>query len=354
MLLQKLIERYRVPPSQAKLSQVVKLRVMNTLRLWLESFIDDFDAQTLKDLRDFIRFEVDAGSSESGSSTSGSVARQYCQKIMKLTEPRSKQPPTPRIRTSVCNDSFKPTQSIFDFPEEAIAAQLTRIDFEIYASIKPKEFLNQCWSKEETQSKCPNVMEMINRFNAFSMWVAFLIVEPARVRQRAKRFEKLIAIAEHLLKANNFQTLMAFLGGMNNSSISRLKFTASAMSKRALQKLQDIEKLMNMESSYAKYREALHAADPPIIPYLGVYLADLTFIEDGNPDTIDGLIHFSKRQLLYKVVSEIQQYQNKRPSVPEDQTICQLFTELPLYTEKELYSMSLDREPRGSSRKDIK
>lgn len=46
--------------------------------------------------------------------------------------------------------------------------------------------------------------------------------------------------------------------------------------------------------------------------YLGVYLTDLTFIEDGIPSVIkkSALINFAKRAKTAEVIRDIQQYQN--------------------------------------------
>jgi len=42
----------------------------------------------------------------------------------------------------------------------------------------------------------------------------------------------------------------------------------------------------------------------------GVYLTDLTFIEDGNPEKIDGLTNWGKKQMTAGVIREITLYQS--------------------------------------------
>jgi hypothetical protein len=71
-----------------------------------------------------------------------------------------------------------------------------------------------------------------------------------------------------------------------------------------------IEEMMSHEQNYKTYRAALHSCDPPTTPYLGVYLTDLTFIEEGNKNVLErGLVNFDKCYLIAAVIGEIQQYQ---------------------------------------------
>jgi len=89
---------------------------------------------------------------------------------------------------------------------------------------------------------------------------------------------------------------------------------------------------------------------------LGVYLTDLTFIDDGNPDFLpqNGLINFGKRELVYGIISEIQQYQQISYPYPYVDNIASYLIDLPSNNDSDLYALSLIREPRESKKDDIK
>lgn len=56
----------------------------------------------------------------------------------------------------------------------------------------------------------------------------------------------------------------------------------------------------------ANYREVFNSQPPPKIPFLGMYLQDLTFIDDGNSDFLDvNIVNFDKRSRLHNVISII-------------------------------------------------
>ena len=68
--------------------------------------------------------------------------------------------------------------------------------------------------------------------------------------------------------------------------------------------------VVSRERSFANYRKLLREVDPPCIPYLGMFLTDLTFIEEGSAAIIySDVINFGKRQLACDVIRNIQQYQ---------------------------------------------
>ena len=111
--------------------------------------------------------------------------------------------------------------------------------------------------------------------------------------------------------------------------------------------LKDCEELLNRERNFSNLRAKLAKIKPPCIPYLGMYLTDITFIEEGmadflplNPDfTWDpvtrekprpsGLINFGKRRLLAKTTGEIGFYQNSPYVINPDPNIVQYLMAFP-------------------------
>jgi hypothetical protein len=73
----------------------------------------------------------------------------------------------------------------------------------------------------------------------------------------------------------------------------------------------------------------------------------------GNPDVLRNLINFHKRRLLYKVISEILLYQPGKYDIQPIPEILQIAASLPSIVEKELYNLSLQREPRDCEKSDI-
>ncbi|VDL57246.1 unnamed protein product [Hymenolepis diminuta] len=183
-----------------------------------------------------------------------------------------------------------------------IAEELTYLDFHIFRSIKTEELLNQVWMKDGKETKAPHVMLVTKRFNEVSKLVVSEIISRPEVPDRAACIEKWIAIADICRCLQNYNGVLQICAALESSSIHRLKNTWEVVAK---QSRQSFEKLLNLVAASARFknmREML--CDPPCIPYLGMYLTDLSFIEEGALDiTEHGLINFCKMRMVSGEIS---------------------------------------------------
>ncbi|GAM22694.1 hypothetical protein SAMD00019534_058690 [Acytostelium subglobosum LB1] len=363
-LLQKLIQRYQVPqrPGQSddewkKIAIPIQLRVVNVLKTWINQSFSEFNDKLIQNIKSFVevlkhdnlalanRIMQTLNSKIKG--IGGEDDEEDKKSKIVFTMPA----PEPKVPKNIWSTSL----TIFDVDEEEVARQLTLIDFEIFSSIKPSELLNQSWNKPKLRHRSPNVMLIINRFNEISQWVASIILSFDKVKDRARVMSKIVKIAEYLMKPlNNFNTSMAILSGLNAASVHRLKFTKEEMPKHIQVTLADLQGQLSSAQAYKTYRDILAKSNPPCLPYLGVCLTDLTFIEEGNPDLIKGFINFSKRKLIYNAIFTVQSFQNTRYNLHPVYQISKLLRVLkPRIDEEDLYRRSLKFEPRNKERNEI-
>jgi len=264
-------------------------------------------------------------------------------------------PPPPAL---VPEDADPSTFSILSIPPRELARQLTLKEFAVYASIKPWECLNQAWAARPSDDeyfvdKAPHIREMIERFNAMSEYVAVTILAEAELESRVSVVTRFIQVAHELRKLNNFNGVMEILAGLQLTSIFRLKKTWAAISPRTATRFNDLAKEMNRDLNYKSPRAALATANPPCIPYLGIYLTDLTFIEDGNNDlTVEGLINFEKRRRVASVITSIQTFQQTPyclQALPSLQDWVWGVSGGAVFEESEAYDRSLEIEPRSEA-----
>jgi hypothetical protein len=231
-----------------------------------------------------------------------------------------------------------------------IARQLTIMESKTYSLIQPIECLNKAWSDKDN-SPAVNVKAMIEFSNKTTGWVATAILKESDIKRRCNVLKHFILVADKCYTLNNFNTVMSILAGFNSSPIHRLKRTWELLSNKMTQTFENLEKVINPQKNYAQYRENLHSVNPPCVPFLGVYLTDLTFIEDGNTNVLkknNQLINFSKQTKTAEVIREIQQYQNQPYNLNPVKEIADFILRSinEVVDETTLYNMSLILEPR--------
>ena len=89
-------------------------------------------------------------------------------------------------------------RQFIETPEEDIARELTRIDWIMFSSIRPRDLIRHVSLTVEQKEKCKsleNVNRMINHFNHVAFWVANLILLRDKAKHRAKALEKFMGVA---------------------------------------------------------------------------------------------------------------------------------------------------------------
>lgn len=102
---------------------------------------------------------------------------------------------TPISRVTLTKDQWHLFMEIGD---EEIARELTRIDWIMYTSIRPRDLIRHVSLSAEQKEKCrslEHVSRMINQFNHVAYWVANMILLRDKPKHRARALEKFMGIA---------------------------------------------------------------------------------------------------------------------------------------------------------------
>lgn len=69
---------------------------------------------------------------------------------------------------------------------------------------------------------------------------------------------------------NNFSTLTSIISALGTAPIHRLSRTWSQVNARTMTVLEQMRSLMGSTRNFGEYRETLHLANPPCIPFFGM------------------------------------------------------------------------------------
>uniref|UniRef100_A0A8D0TAV7 Ras protein specific guanine nucleotide releasing factor 2 n=1 Tax=Sus scrofa TaxID=9823 RepID=A0A8D0TAV7_PIG len=229
-----------------------------------------------------------------------------------------------------------------------LAEQITLLDHIVFRSIPYEEFLGQGWMKLDKNERTPYIMKTSQHFNDMSNLVASQIMNYADVSSRANAIEKWVAVADICRCLHNYNGVLEITSALNRSAIYRLKKTWAKVSKQTKALMDKLQKTVSSEGRFKNLRETLKNCNPPAVPYLGMYLTDLAFIEEGTPNfTEEGLVNFSKMRMISHIIREIRQFQQTSFRIDHQPKVTQYLLDKALIIDEDtLYDLSLKIEPR--------
>ncbi|KAJ1941404.1 hypothetical protein GGF37_003568 [Kickxella alabastrina] len=163
-----------------------------------------------------------------------------------------------------------------------VACQLTIIESSCFCQIQPFELLNKEFS-HGALSKAVNVRQMTKWCTQITRWASLTILSEPTPERRCRVLKYFIQLGIHLLALKNYDAVMAIKAAIYCAAVMRLKKTWALLPSKFGIMGRRLHEAMDPDRNYANYREMLRKSQPPLLPFLGLYLTDLTFLDDGNP-----------------------------------------------------------------------
>ena len=337
-----LIERFRYS-NQVKLTAgSVTLRIYNVFKNWLEAhWQNDLDESVIPMIESFAREEL-------CHSQPGAAKRllELCARVVETQSPV--QPRKPRWlsnafvngnQASHCQlQAPKPfpvisksqlgqlrawkdgatAPSILDFEPLELARQLTLKASSFFCQIMPEELLGLEWTKK-SGSIAHNVRAMSTLSTDITNLVADTVLHFDEHSKRAKIIKRWVKIAGKCLELDNYDSLMAIICSLNSTPILRLKRTWECVPSKVKASLEALKAVVDCSKNYTTLRQRLLSASAPCLPFVGMYLTDLTFVDAGNSctrklstssqDQPVVAINFDKHLRTARIISDVQRFQ---------------------------------------------
>ncbi|KAG0676897.1 hypothetical protein C6P42_001067 [Pichia californica] len=226
--------------------------------------------------------------------------------------------------------------TLLNFNGLEIAKQLTLIESKMFCSIQAGELLNQNFTTKKLHlNLSPNIQKSILFTNLLSDYVIESILKPGlQMRQRIHAFKCWLKIAISCLYLRNFNSLASIMTSLQSFLITRITKIWEGLSEKYEELFHYLASIIHPNKNYNTYREKLRDflatneqdnLDIPTVPYLSLFLQDLTFVVDGNPNyrsniksfLDEKLINIDKYFKITEIISDIQTLQISYKDVGE-------------------------------------
>ncbi len=235
-----------------------------------------------------------------------------------------------------------------EIPDDEIAKELTRIDWILYSSVRPRDLVRHvilASDAEKAAKSLGNVHRMIDHFNHIFCFVSGMVLLRDKPKHRARMLEKWITVAWKVRQLNNYNTLGSIIAGTNGTAVHRLTSTWELVPEQIRKDYMRLTILMGTMRSHSAYRMAWENSFSERIPFLPVYRKDLVVAETGNRTFVGprgDRINWKKFEIMGEVIISMQRSQDKPYKLPRNDEVMRLVLETKMAQGDEVSGTNMD------------
>eukprot|EP01129_Flabellula_baltica_P000335 TRINITY_DN10364_c0_g1_i1.p1 TRINITY_DN10364_c0_g1~~TRINITY_DN10364_c0_g1_i1.p1 ORF type:complete len:667 (+),score=111.42 TRINITY_DN10364_c0_g1_i1:1711-3711(+) len=290
----------------------IQIRVLSALKHWVREHGSDIDTSQYEKLLHFL-VEI---TSENSDSVLFKVCVQLQQEILDYFDRKAQ---SLKTYTSKGLNSLQHSRRILDsfgditqFKPRNIAQTLTLILHEKLKKISSREIFEKICVKN---AHTPNINSYISFINSMSIMFVQEILNQDDLEKRCKVIKILSKTIQMCLDYNNIESLFQIIIAFNSSSVDRLTLTWVEIP----QKYFEYKNMKLVEDNYALIRRLMEKVSAPAVPFAGILLRDLVYINDGNSNTNDeGLYSYTKMSLLSREILKFLRFQEVDYTLKKD------------------------------------
>lgn len=195
-----------------------------------------------------------------------------------------------------------------EIPVELLAREITRIDWTMYSSIRPRDFVRHVTLSEQKRAsrRNDNISIMVRQFNHLALFVSGMILLRDKPKHRARAMEKFMSLAWKVRQLNNYNSLGAIVAGINGHEIGRLGQTRDLIPPEVQKQFLRLTILMGISRSHAAYRMAWENSFAERIPFIPLLRQDLTMAATANKTFIGSNVNWKKFEIMGEAVVGVQ------------------------------------------------
>ena len=329
---------YRTAWKKLRLESI-RRNIMEMIKLWItlipETFFEESCGEPKPSLEELVCYIEQIREEDEWVNDQVGILSQFIQNQRQVYKNRSEMMNRFKVHMSDVKDNPKNLKTcseesnrkfiseVYDhllkFSAEHLALTLTEMDFELHSDINIADLRPPQSTGNNQYIWTTSVKRAISLFNTVSYLVKSSILLPSHNGDKRKQIVNFwIEVGFSCLDTyHNYHTSFSILSAFNSYELFRCHFVPDLLTRKNKQRWGTMDKVLTSNLGYIELRTAMKTAEDtktPCIPYMGILLTDLVFIEESARDYVvsvwEHLLNWRKYQKMFSAIMRYKSFQS--------------------------------------------